>query len=345
MIKHWERGNGISNRYRTLIDHIFGPSPRPPALSDEIAALELGRRASATDVGGTTLTGLRMAFDELAVAYPSTPPAMLLVRLREYLAYTTDLLQGRMTLAEHRELLVLSGWLSLLAATCHIDLGQRGPANTRRAVAAQLAAETGHSELGAWCLETRAWQVLTDGDYREAVRLAQAAQTLAPDGSSAHIQATAQEGRALARLHQPAPTLAAIEQVNRLAAGLSMPDRPEHHFRYDPGKVHAYTATTLAWVRDAEAVSYTRTVLAELIQPARGPVRHRRVASARLDLALALAGAGQDEEAHDTALTALTSGVLVPSNYWRAAEVITELHAKRLPAAELTDAYRALTAS
>ena len=36
--------------------------------------------------------------------------------------------------------------------------------------------------------------VLTDGDYHRAVDLSQGAQTVAPRGSSAHIQATAQEG-------------------------------------------------------------------------------------------------------------------------------------------------------
>ncbi|MFF0774873.1 hypothetical protein ACFYUK_38730 [Nonomuraea wenchangensis] len=42
----------------------------------------------------------------------------------------------------------------------------------------------------------------------------------------------------------------------------------------------------------------------------------------------------------------MTSGLLVPSNYWRAAEVVSGLETRRAPeAAELREAYRELCAS
>jgi hypothetical protein len=45
-------------------------------------------------------------------------------------------------------------------------------------------------------------------------------------------------------------------------------------------------------------------------------------------------------------LEAVTSGRLVPSNYWRAAEVITAVEALHVPeAAELHETYRELCAS
>jgi hypothetical protein len=40
--------------------------------------------------------------------------------------------------------------------------------------AAQLARETGHAEIAAWCLETQAWQLLTAGDYRRAADMSPA---------------------------------------------------------------------------------------------------------------------------------------------------------------------------
>ncbi|GLW11924.1 hypothetical protein Misp01_70520 [Microtetraspora sp. NBRC 13810] len=50
-------------------------------------------------------------------------------------------------------------------------------------------------------------------------------------------------------------------------------------------------------------------------------------------------------EAGDATLTAITSGLLVPSNYWRAAEVVAAVEARRLPeAGELREAYRELCA-
>lgn len=70
----------------------------------------------------------------------------------------------------------------------------------------------------------------------------------------------------------------------------------------------------------------------------------RRYASAHVDLALCAAKAGQWEEADDAVRTAMTSGSVAPSNWWRVAEVVQEVTAKQLPgAADLHDRYRAMT--
>jgi hypothetical protein len=116
-------------------------------------------------------------------------------------------------------------------------------------------------------------------------------------------------------------------------APLAVPDRPEHHYRYDPAKSEAYTATTLAWLGDPAAAGYARCVLARLESATDGPPRPRRAASARLDLSLALIAAGQHDEAAGTALTAIASGRIVPSNYWRAREVIHAVAGRGLPEA------------
>ena len=118
--------------------------------------------------------------DELAVAYPGTPPAELLNRVRAYLGYAGRLLRARATLAEKRRLLVVGGWLSLLAATSLIDLHRDQAAAAHLRTAARFADETGYAEIGAWCLETQAWQVLIAGDYRKAVAISRAAQRIAP---------------------------------------------------------------------------------------------------------------------------------------------------------------------
>ncbi|WP_379532962.1 hypothetical protein [Nonomuraea purpurea] len=52
-------------------------------------------------------------------------PRTFLGRVGRHLEYVACLLDGRKTIAEHRRLLVVAGgWLSLLGATCHIDLRQ-----------------------------------------------------------------------------------------------------------------------------------------------------------------------------------------------------------------------------
>jgi transcriptional regulator with XRE-family HTH domain len=312
-----------------------------PAADDETEAWELGRMATASDVGAATLDRIEQAVDALAVAYPGTPPAELLGRVRRHLGYVARLLDARKTLDEHRRLLVAGGWLSLLAATCAIDLQWWDAASARLRTAVQLARETGHAEMAAWCLETRAWQLLTIGDYTAAAGLARDAQAAAPSGSSARIQATAQEGRAMARLGDNRDAYAALSRVEALVSPMPMPSQPEHHYRYDPAKSEAYAATTLSWLADPAGAHVARQVLERLESSIDGPPRPRRAASARIDLSLALLAANKPDEAAGVALQAITSGRLVPSNYWRAREVVQAVtQAGPAEAAELADAYR-----
>ncbi|QIS20925.1 helix-turn-helix domain-containing protein [Nocardia terpenica] len=305
----------------------------------ERAAAEWMQRVAASDIGGDTLDQLELAVDDLASAYPTTAPADLLVSIRQHLGYAGRLMDSTMTLTQHRRLLVTAGWLSLLASTCHIDLGELSAAAARGHLAWKLADEAEQPEISAWCLETRAWQRLTDGDYAQAAKLSRAAQDIAPPDSSVFIQATAQEGRALARLGDAKGTYSALRRVARIVSPLPLPDRPEHHFRYDPAKADAYVATTLSWLGDPAAVSYARHVLADLTEAA--SVRPRRVASANLDLGLALVGAGKPDEAAHAALTAVASGRLVPSNFWRVSEVVTGIEGRdAADAATVREAFR-----
>ncbi len=311
--------------------------------ANEHEALELARRVGASDVGDETLVRMEAVVDELAVAYPKTPPVVLLDRIRQYLSYVDRLLDARKTLSEHRRLLVVGSWLSLLGATVHIDLKQYQAASARLTTAAGLARHAGHEEIRAWCYETEAWRLLTEGDYRRAVELSRAAQYAAPTGSSAAIQATAQEGRAWARLQQPKETYAAVERVHRLVSPMRKPERPEHHYRYDPDKSVAYTATTLAWLGDPAAEDYAREIIRRLA-PHNDVVQWpRRVASANIDLALALLVTDRLDEACDATLRAISSGRVVPSNHWRAAEVVEAVEARQLPEATvLREAYEGL---
>jgi hypothetical protein len=121
-----------------------------PIGDDEHDALELARRVGASDVGQETLTRLEAVVDELAIAYTKTPPALLLGRVRRHLGYVNRLLDARKTLGEHRRLLVIGGWLSLLGATVHIDVKQYEAAAARLKTAASLAPpcrEPRHSRL------------------------------------------------------------------------------------------------------------------------------------------------------------------------------------------------------
>lgn len=117
----------------------------------------------------------------------------------------------------------------------------------------------------------------------------------------------------------------------------------EHHYQYDPGKALAYTATTLAWVGDPAAEGYARQVIARLAPADDVEKWPRRVASANIDLALALLGGDRLDEACNAAQRAILSGRIVPSNHWRALEVVRAVERKQLPeAADLREAYQGL---
>lgn len=328
-----------------LANHVLPPD----GLADELGAIEAARRAGVTDVGAAAVGRLERVVDVLATAYPTTPPAELLHRTGSYLSYVTGLLDRRMTLAEHRRLLVTAGWLSLLAATSLTDLLRHQAAGAYLATAEQMADEADHPELRAWCLETRAWIAVTGKDYSQAVALARGAQAAASAGSSAMIQSVAQEGRSLARLGSGTDTRRALARLEALISPLPEPDDPEHHFRYDPAKAEWYVATTLAWAGDPGAEAIAREALRRMEHPARGHPRPRRAASGRLALALALAGSGKPDEAAEVTLEAVSSPYLAPSNYWRADEVITVVsEADRAAAGKLREAIgerRAISAA
>nr|WP_245648236.1 helix-turn-helix transcriptional regulator [Micromonospora rosaria] len=311
--RHLDRVLGADGALARLVDQ---------PVDHDAEADELMARVRASDVSTETLARIEAGVDDLASAYATSQSANLLHLVRRHLAYVRRLLDGRCTLADRRRLIVAGGWLSLLRATVHIDLLHRSAAGAHLSTAAALADYAGHSEIRAWCLETQAWDLLTRGDYRAAVNLSQQAQRVASRGSSAQIQAIAQEARVWARVGDVRETRHALDRLERLTANLPMPDRAEHHYRYDPTKALAYTATTLAWAGDPAAEQVARAVLRELDPRGDGGDRPRRSAAARLDLALALVAAGRPDEAATVAVEAITSGRVVSSNWWRAGEAL-----------------------
>jgi tetratricopeptide (TPR) repeat protein len=315
--------------------------PTRSGLPDEdesgIEAIELSRRVTASDVGNETLDSLERAADRMAMAYATTPPAELLPRVGRHLDYVSSLVDARKTLVQQRRLVIVGGWLSLLRATLHIDLRQSAAADAYLLTAAEMAGQAGHREIAAWVLETRAWDVLTAGDFRQALLLSQRAQAIAPRGSSALVQATAQEGRAWARLGDRTRTSKMLGRVEQLTGNRPAPEHPEHHYQYDPAKARSYTATTLAWSGDPAAEIVAREVITEL---AADEARPRRMASAQLDLSLALLAADKPDEAASAASQAFRSGRIVPSNWWRAREVMAGVLLSGVPeAGELRDEY------
>jgi transcriptional regulator with XRE-family HTH domain len=171
--------------------------PRADAAVD---AMELARRAEASELGAAALAGVERAVARLRRAASATPPRELIPAVRAQLRYVGRLLEGRLTLGRHRRLLVTAGWLSLLLARLHFDAGDREAAEAGRDAALRLARQAGHAELAAWAVEALASWALVDGRFRDALDLARTGQDLAPPASAAAVQLALEEAQAWASL-------------------------------------------------------------------------------------------------------------------------------------------------
>lgn len=347
-VRRWENGEVWPDELnRALLCAVYGwPIARlaehqtaPPQVqpSDELdpELLDLALRAEASDVGGIALDAVDLAVADLACRYQHTPPVDLLAVVRRRAADVTRLLDGKATLAQRRRLLVAGGWLALLAGVVHVDLGRRLAARLARDTAASLGRETGEPELAAWAAEIAAWEAITDRRWARAAQLATDGRAIAPAGSSAAVQLAVQVARAEARLGDARAVYAALDHAAAIV-GDQRGDRPDaHHFHFDAAKLTGFTATALAWLGDPAAEPYASAIIAAAPSA-------RRAASARLDLGLVLAGHDRPDEAAALTADALSSGTLVPSNMWRAAEVVGTL-VERYPglpdARDLPDRY------
>jgi tetratricopeptide (TPR) repeat protein len=305
MIGYWEKGDRqVNDRYRTLYcrtfavgeGELFTASPVAAAALDReerlFDTLELARLAGASDLGPGTVESIGESVDLLCRAYPNTAGTVLRDRTRRRLLQVVDLLGKRVSLAQHRELLVQAGWLSALLGCVHYDLGQVEDAEAARQAAGHMAREAGDDELRAWSFEMAAWFALVEGRYETVVEVARSGQLVAGPGS-ALVQLTLQEAKGHARLGDRRNALEALERGATILGRLPRPPHPEHHFVFDHDKWVFYAATIHAWLGDDDAAEqHARAIVAGHTRPDGSSRAPMRVANARIDLALVHARRG-----------------------------------------------------
>jgi transcriptional regulator with XRE-family HTH domain len=197
------------------------PSAGGEAGGDAVLeAMELVRRAEASDVGEGTVEGVERAVERLRRAASGTPPDALIPAVRAQRRYVGRLLGVRLTLGRRRRLLAAAGWLSLLLAQLHFDRGEREAAEANRDAAQRLAGQTGQGELAAWACQALAWWALADGRHRDALDLARAGQDLAPPAGAAALQLALDEAQALTGLGDPQAAAGARRQADLIRAML-----------------------------------------------------------------------------------------------------------------------------
>jgi hypothetical protein len=310
----------------------------PAVPGGDLGLIELARRAEASDLGGGTLELLQASADRLCRDYPTVDPRVLSDQARTRLGYVTDLLGKRVTLAQHRELLVVAGWLSaLLACTCY-DAGDHGAAETARRMTRQFGEHAGHGELVAWSFEIAAWYALVEGRFAQTAALCEAG--LARAGvSNAAVQLTLQASRAYARMADDRAG-AMLAAGGAVLARLPAPEHPEHHFVFDRDKFEFYTATVYTWLGtdDAAAEENAREVVARCHGPGGVIVWPTRLSTMLVNLGQIAGRRGDLDEAVGLGEESLRCGRRSAELLPRAAELERRL-AARYGAERLVNEY------
>ena len=136
--------------YQPIIARMFGTARHamfPVASSRDVGnkvltltgmdTLELVSRLQRSDLDEATLNALRVMADNLCSEYASMPADQLLDDGRTWLRKITQAQDQRLTLRQHRETLVLAGWVTLLIACVEYDTDfdgtERAPMRTAEA--------------------------------------------------------------------------------------------------------------------------------------------------------------------------------------------------------------------
>ncbi|MGH3833656.1 MAG: helix-turn-helix domain-containing protein [Pseudonocardiaceae bacterium] len=268
---------------------------------DPLIFSDLIRKIHRTDVGRDTIDQLTVITEQLCCEYVSRRPEELREDARYQIEYIQRLLEGPTRLSEHRELLVIAGWLSLLIGCVNYDLGLARHAETARISAAQLGREAGHGEIIAWSFEMSAWFALTQGRLRSVLDYADAGIKAAPHSSVA-VQLAAQAAKAHARMGNPSDVRHALDQGFRLLDGHEHPTQSDNHFVIDPAKWDFYAMDCYRIGGDnTRAAEHAHEVLHLSERPDGTDRSPMRATEARLTLAIVSLRDGEIDRATDWA--------------------------------------------
>lgn len=308
--KYWEAGDRLPDDHnQRLIARTFGTVAAD--LFGQAAVADAGTREALarirrTDIGGDTLTAIEAAVDKLGVDYSREPSDVLHADGHQWLARLTKLLEGRLTLAQHRDVLSLAGRVALLVGCVEYDLGQRDTAEATRTEAMTLGEEAGDANVVGWAYEMEAWYHLTQGRYPRAVRAADVGLMLVDDSHSVGVQLAAHKAKAWARLGDRREVEAALDEGRRLLEALPADANIASHFVVDPAKWTFYVMDAYRHVGDdALAQMYADEVIHTGTAPDGTVTRPMRVAEARITRGVVAARGGDLDGALAEGRTAL----------------------------------------
>lgn len=352
--KRWEAGevDEPDAFNKPLIAEVFGLAtavlfPRSTAETDRalvavagMDTVELVARLRASDVSASTLDALAITVDRLGREYSRVDTAQLYVEGTEWLSRLAGLLDRRLTLAQHREVLGLAGRVALLVGCVEYDMGRQQPAESTRQAALSLGRESGDVDTVGWAHEMRAWYALTQGQYRAAVAATDTGLAAVGPAHSVAVQLLAHRAKAWARMGDRDQVDKALYEGRNVLEGLPYPENPDNHFVVDPSKWDFYT---MDCYRHVGANDLAEMYAAEVLRGAVGPdgteLRPMRAAEARVTLGVVAARHGDVDGAVAYGRAAIASGRRsLPSLLLHGRELAAEL-SRRYPYAPEAAAY------
>jgi tetratricopeptide (TPR) repeat protein len=277
---------------QTLIAATVVPADTLRTEQELFSTTDLARLLDGAEIGVGTLDALDEATDLLCRAYPKTPSAILKVRIKKRLKHVIDLLGSRITIEQHRRLLIVAGWMTALLGCVHYDMQEPEEAETARQIACHMAKEAGDPELLAWTYEMAAWFALVENRYEDIIEAADIGLQAKATGSVG-VQLHLQKAKAYARLADSREANRALTEAASILGKVPPPEHPDHHFVFDHSKWVHYAATIYTWLGDDErAKEHATEVINYHLRPDGSSRAPMRTAEARLSLAAVSAREG-----------------------------------------------------
>jgi tetratricopeptide (TPR) repeat protein/transcriptional regulator with XRE-family HTH domain len=349
------RPDGSSLARRTVVGAGVAAAVTPAVLGSVLReaaaeAMDFTREASISAVGSGTIAHLEAVVTDLGRSYSYESPLDRFAVARLYRQRVADLIRGRRTLKEARELHVCAAELSVRLAWLAHDLGSPLTAEAYAIDSYTYADEAGNDELCAWASDAMASIAMYAEQPAKAITTAGKGLRKASRTHPLSIRLQAQAARAHARLGQAEEATTLLGTATRLYEAL--PACTPTRFSVDTGTlagyaITAYAASSYLSLGDfTQAERHARAALAVHEQVGAASRSPSREAIARLDLAIAQAHRHEPEEAAALGIQALGSSRVVDSVLARAAALDAALltgHPELTCAHTFHEQYQTLT--
>jgi transcriptional regulator with XRE-family HTH domain len=323
----------------------LSPAALAATLQESAAeAMEFTRERDISTVGSGTLDHLQAAIIELDHAYDWRPASELFPIARFYRHRVQQLINGKHTFEEERELYAHAASLSYLLSDLTHDLGSHLAAEAHALDSYRHAKAAGHNELCAWASGALSnWSVLA-GQPEKAVAAAKRGLSKAPRRSpvAARLHARAAKGYALQGNHT-----ACVEHLDKARKRCEqLPDQAPSRFSTESSALTSYKVAEYAaycYVQLADYPAAERNAREALAVQAWSP---GAADISRIEFGIALAGLDAPDEAVEHANQALTHPRFLGATLSRARELDTMLmtrYPKTPYAHDFHEQYKLLT--